>query len=59
MLSSILLSLSSLIASALLGLLSITDMLGREAYSATLRHFRRTPQSEPDRAARRLAAAAR
>ena len=58
MLSGILLSLSSLIASVLLGLLSITDMLGKEAYSATLRHFRRVPRSEPDRAAR-LAAAAR
>jgi hypothetical protein len=58
MLSGILLSLSSLIASALLGLLSITDMLGKEAYSATLRHFRRVLHSEPDRAAR-LAAAVR
>ena len=58
MLSGILPSLGYVVASALLGLLSITDMLGVEAYSAGLRHFRRTLRAAPDLPAR-LAAAAR
>ena len=58
MLSGILPSLAYIVASALLGLLSITDMLDREAYNAGLRHFRPMLRAAPDLPAR-LAAAAR
>ncbi len=58
MLSALLWSLAYGVTSALLGLLSITDMLGMDAASAASQPFRRVLHAERDLPVR-LAAAAR
>ena len=51
MLSSLLQSLAYTVLSAVLGLLSITDMLGTDAASAASKEFRQVLKAEPDLAA--------
>lgn len=58
MLSTLLRSLGYLVASALLGLLSITDMLGADALSTASQALKRALRVRPD-LAEGLAAAAR
>jgi hypothetical protein len=51
MLSGVLQSLAYMVLPALLGLLSIIDMLGIDAASAASRQFRQVLKAEPDLAA--------